>query len=546
MSRTTRRSITSAGSESAPSPRERSTSARGERSASNPASFPLDTNQYDTALPPMNFHQPPTIAHRRTGSTLKTVMRKIFTRKRQSQADGVEENPNESYFSSPAGSSGPIAGRSFLSVPTSTESKRSSPLSEENLQLAENHLSPTSATGVSLPSPGMAPRRRRATLPSVIFSDDESRYAVASAISDPQEDRPVIPDQERQRIMLQARRRSRSIGALQDLVVERPMSPPEWPTRTASVPDSVANSKSPPPEGGSSASDHSGRPSTGTTVTSVTRASAAPSIQESDPPADQISLPPNVGNLVRTMQQDDSLTLEQRLNTIEVKMIDLEFAIARMQSNSVTDNPQDRDRSSSRRKEDSLPQIRRKPSYLSSLDREESPTSISTLPTARPPSTSTIRADTLNARTLRPAPSATSLSEYNAISIEQYSALVTLLRREQTARRNLESQVTSLKDDLRHIQRAALHSMETGGTMYPIHSVDSQEFLRFRRALDESDSSSPGRGAEDKGNTAFETESDYDPFGPPKWERERDRDRERELELGTGHGGRRVVTAPMI
>lgn len=82
--------------------------------------------------------------------------------------------------------------------------------------------------------------------------------------------------------------------------------------------------------------------------------------------------------------------------------------------------------------------------------------------------------------------------------------------------------------------------------MYPIHSVDSQEFLRFRRALDESDSSSPIRGAEDKGNAAFETESDYDPFGPPKWERERDRDRERELELGTGHGGRRVVTAPMI
>jgi hypothetical protein len=56
------------------------------------------------------------------------------------------------------------------------------------------------------------------------------------------------------------------------------------------------------------------------------------------------------------------------------------------------------------------------------------------------------------------------------------------------------------------------------------------------------------RAGEDKGNTAFETESDYDPFGPPKWERERDRNRERELELGNGHGhgGRRVVTAPMI
>ncbi|KAJ5390815.1 uncharacterized protein N7496_001883 [Penicillium cataractarum] len=546
MSRTTTRSITSAGSESAPSPRPRSTSARGERSASNPASFTLDANHYDTALPPINFHQPP-IAHRRTGSTLKTVMRKIFNRKRQSHTDGVEESSTESYYNSPARSSGPVAGKSFLSVPTPTESKRSSPLSEENLQLAETHLSPTSATGGSLPSPGMPPRRRRATLPSVIFSDDESRYAVASAVSDPQEDRPFIPDQERRRSMLQSRRRSRSIGALQDLVDQRPMSPPEWPTHTTSVPDSVTDSKSPPLEGGSSASDHSGRPSTGTTVTSVTRASAAPSIQESDPHADQISLPPNVGNLVRTMQQDDSLTIEQRLNTIEVKMIDLEFAIARMQSNSVADNLQDRDRSSSRRKEDSFPQVRSKPSYLSTNDRDESPTPVSSLPTARPTSTSTIRADTLTARTLRPAPSATSLSDFNGISIEQYSALVTLLRREQTARRNLESQVSSLKDDIRHIQRAALHSMESGGTMYPIHSVDSQEFLRFRRALDESDGSPR---PDEKGNGAFETESDYDPFGPPKWERERDRERERERdrerERETGYGGRRVVTAPMI
>jgi hypothetical protein len=152
----------------------------------------------------------------------------------------------------------------------------------------------------------------------------------------------------------------------------------------------------------------------------------------------------------------------------------------------------------------------------------------------------------MNARTLRPAPSASSLSDFNSISIEQYSALVTLLRREQTARRNLESQVSSLKDDIRHIQRAALHSMEAGGTMYPIHSVDSQEFLRFRRALDGSDSGSPTRGPDQKGNGAFESESDYDPFGPPKWERERGRDREKERQMELGHGGRRVVTSPMI
>lgn len=84
--------------------------------------------------------------------------------------------------------------------------------------------------------------------------------------------------------------------------------------------------------------------------------------------------------------------------------------------------------------------------------------------------------------------------------------------------------------------------------MYPIHSVDSQEFLRFRRALDGSDSGSPARGPDEKGNGAFESESDYDPFGPPKWERERERgrDREKEREMELGHGGRRVVTSPMI
>jgi hypothetical protein len=127
----------------------------------------------------------------------------------------------------------------------------------------------------------------------------------------------------------------------------------------------------------------------------------------------------------------------------------------------------------------------------------------------------------MNSRILRPAPSTTSLSDFNGVSIEQYSTLVTLLRREQTARRNLESQVAGLRDDLRHIQRAALHSMELG-TMYPIHSVDSQEFLRFRRALDDSDSSSPIR-PDEKHSIAYDNASDWDPHGHAddpfsKWE----------------------------
>lgn len=530
MSRHTTRSIASAGSESIGSHRQRSSSARGERSTSNPPSFSLDTNHYDTALPPINFHHAP-IAHRRTGSTLKTVMRKIFNRKRQSQADGVEESPIESYYSSsPARQSGPVEGKSFLAVPTPSDSKRSSPLSEENLQLADTHLSPTASTHGCLPSGGVASRRRRATLPSVIFSDEESRYGVASsAISDPQEDRSHMTDQQRRRSMLQNKRRSRSTDALRELVTERPMSAADWPTRTASVPNSAPDSRSPHLLG-SSASDPSARPSTGTTVTSVTHASAAPSLVESDQHAEQMSLPPNMSSLVHTMQQDAGLTVEQRLNTIEVKMIDLEFAIARMQSSPTNSNENPHTERSSRQKQtpstDSLtPNMRNKTLGLTgSVDRDESPTPLAALPTIRPTSTSTIRPDTMNSRILRPAPSTTSLSDFNGVSIEQYSTLVTLLRREQTARRNLESQVASLRDDLRHIQRAALHSMELG-TMYPIHSVDSQEFLRFRRALDDSDSSSPIRTADEKPNIAYDNASDWDPhghtddpFSPPKWE----------------------------
>lgn len=490
----------------------------------------MDMNHYDTALPPITFHHTP-LAHRRTGSTLKTVMRRIFNRKRQSQADGVEESPHEAYYSSsPPRQSGQIVGKSFLAVPTPSESKRNSPLSEENLQIAETHLSPNSLSPGSPGFPGMPQRRRRATLPSVVFSDDESRCGVASsAISDPQEDRPFMTEQQRRRSMLQARRRSKSIDALCDLAGEPPMSPPLWSTRAASILNSAPDSRSAPLEG-SSASDLSRRPSSGTTVTSETRASAVPSIPESDQHAEQMSLPPNVGNLVRCMQQDDSLTVEQRLNTLEVKMIDLEFAIARMQSNSMELQPSSRPKQTP--STDSFTNVRSKPPGLSTtMEREESPNPLPNL-SERPTSTSTIRPDTMNSR-LRPAPSATSLSDFTAVSIEQYSALVTLLRREQTARRNLESQVSSLRDDIRRIQRAALQSMEMG-SMYPIQTVNSQEFLRFRRALDDSDSSSPirtpdGKNGNQDSSPDWSPPESYDPFGPPKWEQ-----------------GKRIVTAPMI
>ncbi|KAJ5624477.1 hypothetical protein N7510_000786 [Penicillium lagena] len=544
------RLIGSPGSDSG-SPRHLSTSSPPgqELSSSAPApssSFSPDTNNYDTALPPIsNFTQSP-IAHRRTGSTLKTVMRKIFTRKRQSQPEWLEESPHEAHYSalSPRKSGPEAEGKSFLVIPTPTppsESKRSSPLSEQNLNLAERHLSPTTASHSPLGSPGFPPRRRRATLPSVVFSDDESRYdeVAPSAVSDPQDDCSYMPDPSRPPSMLHARRRSRSTEALRRLASDDSTSTP-FPSK----PRHTRQPSSKTPRGSSSASGQSRRPSTGTAVTSVTRGSADPSLPDSDQHAEQISLPPNVGNLVHTMQQDDSLTLEQRLTTLEVKLIDLEFAIARMQSHSIDSSTNSAERSSRQKHapppDPFSPFMRNKPSFLGSEDRDNSPSPMTTtMPGGgRPLSTATIRPETMQSRTVRAATSTTSLSDYNGVSIEQYSALITLLRREQTARRNLETQVAGLRDDIRHVQRAALHSMELG-TMYPIHSAESQEFLRFRRALDDSDTSSPIHASDEKPNGGtFDSDSDWDrsdslqrddPFGYPKWER-----------------GQRVVTAPMI
>lgn len=96
-----------------------------------------------------------------------------------------------------------------------------------------------------------------------------------------------------------------------------------------------------------------------------------------------------------------------------------------------------------------------------------------------------------------------------------------------------------MRDDIRDLQRAALESMQSGigmGMVQPAHSTESRQFLRFRRALDDSDNSSALR-SDDKRTGIEDTDSDWDrsdiysrddQFGPPKWERQR------------------VVTAPMI
>ncbi|KAL5336567.1 hypothetical protein BJX70DRAFT_276678 [Aspergillus crustosus] len=511
----------------------RSSSVRNpptQRGFSTPSTLTSDGESYDTALPQMSSKQlvipsrrPHGIpyqnlitvhgspgGHRRTGSTLKTVMRKIFTRNRRSRTDEIDDPMSDFQFGTTIT---PLANVRRDSPGASKSG--SSVHSRQSQQKPE----PLTTLDVVLKSLDTEPRQRRATLPSLILSDDGSRHALDAVIhpgkgpgngnlsphasSDPEE---------RRRRLRNIKRRSRSAGALRAMAKEHRMSPIQW--RRRSVESEYMASTT---HGVASDSELSYRPPTRTTVASVSKPSAEVSVFEEDETEEESSphpslppsLPPNVGELISSMQHDENATLEQRLTTLEVKLIDLEFAIARMQNgrgDTPTDSPPQKGSKEASRHKRQKSSIHSPPS-----NSDDSPTSDYVSGAERPVSTATIRpgiSEIHRARALQ-APSMVSLhSDSSAISVQQYSALVMLLRREQTARRNLEQQVTGLREDIDRIHQMARDSIGVGvGTMYPIRSIESQEYLRLRP--DDSPSSSP-RHTQEKISSRHGSDSDWD------------------------------------
>lgn len=505
--------------------------SRGEIRTSNPAIAP--ESAYDTALPqlassrPSSSHFPVRIsessargnlrsqrppfsfqnaqdlrnsnAHRRTGSTFKTVMRRIFTRKRRNQSDECDDPVNE-FRAAPT-----YVGEGSLAFQNSLSSKQSS-------QPQKAGTRPTTLEAIP-DSEGIPRRRRRATLPSLVFSENEPRDAIEGAVfpeksmHDKEPTHPASHSQDdlRSSSMVRLNRRSRSANALSSEANAHRMSPIQWTRPNTEIGRLETRMEAP------SDTEISVRPPTGSSVGSAAKTSTAPSAAE---------LNPSIGRLVNSMQHDDNATLEQRLTTLEVKLIDLEFAIARMQTQRNDLPPGDKPRS------------KKSPTPDASLSRHVRKRSSSYFPPVetvfcshsdddRPRSTTTVRPNALHrARTMQ-IPSSTCPANFNGISVEQYSALVMLLRREQSARRTLESQVSSLRDDMQQLQRVARDSMGVG-TMYPIH--DSQEYLRFR-SRDRSTSTSPRT---DRIGAPYDSDSDWDRsdayysrddfLGRPKWE----------------------------
>lgn len=402
--------------------------------------------------------------HRRSESTLRTVMRKIFHRKRRSQTDELEEDPAMESYS-------PLPSNSLPRKSESRSRKDAQPtsLGTKNSPLQKD-LRPTLMDLNKLDP--LPVHRRRNTLPSLVFSEEDCHEKGNNGSEAGKE-----PENHRVRCALRNKRRSRSTNSLRRKANEHRMSPIQWTRRSTEI--TYLGS---PAFGAVSDSELSFRPPTRNTVASLSKPDEpdAPEVNDAEQQTEVESVPPSVGNLVHTMQNHDNLTIEQRVTTLEVKLIDLEFAIARIQD----ERGDSSSTAKSASKKSLTPDGRPAPLFSPATGSSNSPR----ISEDRPVSTGTVRPNLHRSRTHQPPSSPPHVDGASSISIEQYSALVTLLRREQSARRSLEGQVSTLRDDVQQLQKMARDSMTMSmGTMYPIQSADSVEPYRLRPV----DSSSP-------------------------------------------------------
>ena len=180
----------------------------------------------------------------------------------------------------------------------------------------------------------------------------------------------------------------------------------------------------------------------------------------------------NFGLPARAMQTQDRIGLEERVVTLEIKLMDFEYAISKLQAGST---------SPSRRHSENIGVAGRQTSvdsYLSS-DHRQAPIEMSpALPQETPPASPsrfaheatpkqrpTSVATTLKASASRPYSSAhkgstdhSTRSSLTGLTIEHYTTLITLIRHEQSSRVRLEQQVSMLQQQLDHISPCHAHA----------------------------------------------------------------------------------------
>ena len=251
------------------------------------------------------------------------------------------------------------------------------------------------------------------------------------------------------------------------------------------------------------------------------------------------------GLLATTMQSQEHVGIEERVVTVEVKLMDLEYAISKLQART----PSPVERHIQKDFPDSQPHVKiadyvqaqvqhqagQRPSSADSsiyaLDLDDStmagshstqPTSQSSLGHAsyeskiRPISTATTVRPQTAVRTLSPirneTPTSSTRGSLTSLTIEHYTTLISLLRREQSARMRLEDQVTELQQQMMELTSAIKSDYRRGWQAYP-DPQKSNEFITFR--ANRTDNDADDTDTDDGFQDVYETPVEHREFERP-------------------------------
>ncbi|KAL1960549.1 hypothetical protein VTO42DRAFT_7128 [Malbranchea cinnamomea] len=420
--------------------------------------------------------------HRRRASTLRSAMRKLFGRKRQSQGDELAEDEREnepqlrlqstsisdpdSFFLPMHGVAEVSAssGRS-LSLPPQEPYRPGGSANSVRKDLKEDSGTARMDDLNWHPSQERRGHHRRATLPSIVLSTEEARE-LACEVSQQTATQENISHASSEQlagidgISEHRKRRSRSAEELRKIASLHLMSPIQWrrPSQAISYSQySQANVDS---------LQSKSRPETRSTVaTTAEETDGALPLDNGD-----FGSPLDFGTLIGTVQDNNEASLAHRVATLEVKLMDLEFAIAKLQGHDISPFQPTRagDESQEQQPSEAAPQTHQAPplqdpSFLLSSLRSTplvTPPRSSPSGDSRPVSIATIRPHTSSQHPSSPQNIFMSHSntDFSGISVEQYAALTTLVRREQTARKLLETELMQMRKELQQLRNGKQQS----------------------------------------------------------------------------------------
>ena len=323
------------------------------------------------------------------------------------------------------------------------------------------------------PPPERPERPRRASVPSLTFSKQEMEAvdAAMTGLSVQAAQEQQIPDAENIGFAVtngsNPRRRSRSVGPYRDS--EHRTSPIQW-RRWRRRSDEIKYWRA--------SSDLTSFGIKGLDSPVTAQKDDNDTVDEDEAAHEEHNGDFNFGLHGDTLHNQERIGLEERIVTLEIKLMDFEYALSKMQAEASQ---------SSRRHSQSMEAVERQNSVNSnhSLEQPKVPNDpAQSTPRATPPTTSSqwIKDITPQPRpisvatTLKPAhpgqpalPRKDSIdhstrSSLASLTIDHYTTLITLLRNEQSARRRLEQQVSILQGRLDaisppHSSHSQAHSM---------------------------------------------------------------------------------------